>query len=509
MENQENNQRNLMDDILGASAVPEEIGADEHAVYTAGLTHPNDLELEKILSEDWLKDELPEPTITFTQPEPAPQPAPIQPEPLNEASYIPQPVPEPQAQTPPAPEKPKKAPTQRTRKTPDIDPYDYIRPQKKKSYAFFGVPHLISTVIWIMLIVIVGISLGRTIWVCCAEVMAFGKENHQVTISVSKDDSIEQVAEKLGNAKLIDYPQLFKFFANITGKSENIRPGTYTLNARLDYNAMINAMSYTGSREIVEVMFTEGYTCAQIFKLLEDNGVCSVADMEAFLEGYDPEEGDLDDYWFLEGLEWGDKYALEGYLAPDTYEFYVGDNPERVLTKFLDEFDDRFTDIMKDDFETLQYNYMQALYKEGYSSQYIAEHKLTVRDVLTLASIVQRETGSSSESFDIASVFYNRLVDGMELGSDATVYYAIGDYFSEKGELTASDLQSTSPYNTRKYKGLPPGPICNPGTYALYAALDPNETDYMYFVYDSDAREHLFSKTLEEHERKCRELGLW
>lgn len=492
MDNQQNNQNNWADDILHTPATPEEIGADEHAVYTAGLTHPNDLELERILAEDWsgadAADTMPVPT-----PEPAPQEA------FDMYGYTP-------AQEPkPAPQKP----ARRQRKTPEIDPTAYIRPQKKKAYAFFGVPHLISTIIWILLIVIVGISLGRTLWVCCAEVMAFGKENHQVTISVSKDDTIDQVAEKLGNAKLIDYPQLFKTFATATGKSDNISPGTYTLNAKLDYNAMINAMSYHSSREIVEVMFPEGYTCAQIFRLLEEKGVCTVADMESFLESYDPDDGDLDEYWFLEGLEWGDKYCLEGYLAPDTYEFYVGDDPERVLTKFLDEFDDRFTDIMKDDFKTIQYNYMQALYKEGYSSQYIEEHKLTVHDVLTLASIVQRETGSSSESFDIASVFYNRLTSGMALGSDATVYYAIGDYFAEKGELTASDLDSNSPYNTRKYTGLPPGPICNPGTYALYAALDPNETNYKYFVYDSDAKEHLFSTTLEEHERKCRELGLW
>lgn len=503
MDNQENNRNNWVDDILGAAPAPEEIGPDEHAVYTAGLTHPDDLELEKILAEDWsggTEEETPAPPQEAFPEAYVPQEITDS---FNEAAYVPTEVPQEQ----PVQEE---APVKRQRRSPATpDPTAYIRPQKKKAYAFFGVPHLISTVIWILLIVVVGISLGRTLWVCCAEVMAFGKDNHQVTITVSKDDTLDQVAEKLGNAKLIDYPQLFKTFATATGKSENIAPGTYTLNAKLDYNAMINAMSNRGTREIVEIMFTEGYTCAQIFKLLEDNGVCTVADMENFLETYDPEQGDLDEYWFLEDLEWGDKYALEGYLAPDTYEFYVNDDPERVLTKFLDEFDDRFTDIMKEDFETLQYNHMEALYEEGYSSQYIQEHKLTVHDVLTLASIVQRETGSSSESFDIASVFYNRLASGMELGSDATVYYAIGDYFSENGELTASDLQSNSPYNTRKFTGLPPGPICNPGTYALYAALDPNETDYKYFVYDSGAKEHLFSTTLEEHERKCRELGLW
>ena len=488
MENQENN---WLDEVLDPPNATNEIGADEHAVYTAGLTHPNDVELERILAEDWSGNQVSDDTAVYTAPA-----APAE-EAFDPYGY--QPEPEPAAE--PAEETP--------RKGLDIDPMAYIRPQKKRTYAFFGVPHLISTIIWIMLIIVVGISLGRTLWVCCAEVMAFGKENHQVTISVGSGDSIDQIAEKLGNANLIDYPQLFKAFANATGKADNIRPGTYTLNARLDYNAMINAMSYHGAREIVEVMFPEGYTCAQIFALLEEKGVCTAEQLEQFLETYDPEAGDLDDYWFLDGVTWGSKYCLEGYLAPDTYEFYVNDDPERVLAKFLDEFDDRFTDIMKDDFEDIQYKYMEALHEEGYSSQYIEEHRLTVHNVLTLASIVQRETGSSSESFDIASVFYNRLASGMELGSDATVYYAIGDYAAEKGELTMSDLNTDSPYNTRKNRGLPPGPICNPGTYALYAALDPNDTDFLYFVYDSDAQEHLFSRTIEEHEQKCRELGLW
>lgn len=494
MENQENN---WVDQVLGTSGTPEEIGADEHAVYTAGLTHPNDIELERILAEDWSAPESAAPESA------APEDSTV---PVEEAFDPYGYAPELEISQEPAVEEP--APKKHVKKGLNIDPTAYIRPKKQSTYAFFGVPHLISTIIWILLIVVVGISLGRTLWVCCAEVMAFGKDNHQVTISISKDDTIDQVAEKLGNAKLIDYPQLFKTFATATGKSDNIHPGTYTLNARLDYNAMINAMSNRGAREIVEVMFPEGYTCAQIFALLEEKGVCTAETLEQFLESYDPETGNLDDYWFLDGLTWGSKYCLEGYLAPDTYEFYINDDPERILGKFLDEFDDRFTDIMKEDFEDIQYKHMEAMYQEGYSSQYIQDNKLTVHDVLTLASIVQRETGSSSESFDIASVFYNRLASGMALGSDATVYYAIGDYFAEKEELTMSDLNSDSPYNTRKNRGLPPGPICNPGAYALYAALDPNDTDYKYFVYDIEAQEHLFSTTLEEHEQKCRELGL-
>lgn len=454
------NNDNWMDDILGPQTPAPQQGPDEEALRSAGLIHPDDWELEQILAEDWTSEPDNAPEEAGPEEEPAAQPVPQK-------------------------------------------PAEKAAPKKHKLFDFQGIPHLLSTIIWIFLIVVVGVSLGRTLWVCCAEVMAFGKEDHKVTITITDEDTIDRVAEKLGNAKLIRYPGLFKTFATATGKADNISSGTFTLNATLDYNAMINAMSYNGTREIVEIMFPEGYTCAQIFKLLEEKEVCTVKDLEDYAA-----DGELNDYWFLEDVARGDKYCLEGYLAPDTYKFYTGDEPRRVLEKFLDEFDDRFTDIMKEDFETLQYDHMVKMSKEGYSSEYIETHKLTVHNVLTVASMVQRETGSTSESFDIASVFYNRLAAGDTLGSDATVHYAIGDYFTEKAELTSADLAVDSPYNTRKNTGLPPGPICNPGTYALYAALDPNDTTYKFFVYDSEAQEHLFSNTYDEHLSKVQRLGL-
>ncbi len=450
MDNQK--KENWLDDILNQTESQPDSKQDD--LRAAGLIPPEDWELEKILAEDWSE----------------------------------------------TPEEPEDIPEEEPEELPASNKY---KPEKKPLFFFQGIPHLLSTIIWIFLIVVVGFSLGRTLWVCCAEVMAFGKQDHKVTITISNDDDLDRVTEKLSNAKLIRYPGLFKTFATATGKADNISAGTFTLNATLDYNAMINAMTYSGAREVVEIMFPEGYTCAQIFQVLEDKEVCTVADLEKYAAN-----GELSDYWFLEDVKRGDKYCLEGYLAPDTYKFYTHDEPKRVLEKFLNEFDDRFTDIMKDDFKDMQYNHMVRMSKEGYSSEYIENHKLTVHNILTVASMVQKETGSTSESFDIASVFYNRLAAGDTLGSDATVHYAIGDYFIEKEELTASDLNTDSPYNTRKNTGLPPGPICNPGSYALYAALDPNDTSYKFFVYDSEAKEHLFSNTYEEHLSKVNRLGL-
>ena len=233
--------------------------------------------------------------------------------------------------------------------------------------------------------------------------------------------------------------------------------------------------------------------------------MCTVKELEEYAAN-----GELKDYWFLEGIERGDKYCLEGFLFPDTYDFYTNDDPKRVLEKMLDDFDYRFTDAMKENFQQMQERYANMLSGNGYDSEYIDSHQLTLPQVVTMASMVQKEMATTKESFTIASVLYNRLTNQKEyprLDCDATVYYAIGDYFWEKEELTQEDLDFDSPYNTRKNQGLPPGPICNPGIYAIYAALDPDDTDYHYYVYSKEAGEHLFSETLAEHEQKVEALG--
>ena len=159
---------------------------------------------------------------------------------------------------------------------------------------------------------------------------------------------------------------------------------------------------------------------------------------------------------------------------------------------------------MKEDFETMKERYAKMCSNKGMTAQ-----ELTLHQVLTIASIVERETANDAESYQIASVFYNRVTNPnvLTLGSDATVYYALGDYFREMGKLTDEDIAVDSPYNTRKAPGIPPGPICNPGAYSLYAALDPDDTNYLYFIYDSANSQHLFSSSYEEHLRKAAELG--
>ena len=382
------------------------------------------------------------------------------------------------------------------------------RPKSKKGYGLFGIPHIVSTVIWLALIVVIGVSLGRMLWVCCADLMAFGKPDREIPVTITAEDvrilpdgskevNIDAISQKLGDAGLIQYPALFKLFATVTGKDQSIVPGDYTLNSYFDYNAMINGMcAYEKPRSIVTVLIPEGYNCAQLFALLEENEVCTVQELEQCAANGDKELGE---FWFLtDEIPWGEKYCLEGYLFPDTYDFYTNDDPANVLNKMLQNFDNRFTDKMKTDLAAIESRY-----------------GLSLHEVLTIASMVEEEAVGATkasgeyEGYNIASVYYNRLANWSVpiLGCDATVYYAMGDFFGEAGELTAAHLATDSPYNTRKYAGLPPGPITNPGSYSLYAALTPADTEYYYYVYDPEQKCHILSKTEAEHNQHVAELG--
>ena len=510
----DNKYENDFQDVLQDPELAQELGADELAVHAAGLTHPNDVELENILAEDW--DSVPD------HEEPAPTPE----EALNAFLYeedeaeaeedtlidaptqvIPTVCPENTEQY----EEPVALEEVPEEEYDEDDEEEYEvpmrkgRPKLKKGYGLLGIPHIISTVIWLAITVMIGVSLGRVLWVCCADVMAFGKPQVTAYITVTEEDDIESVSQMLADANLIRYPGLFQKFAEITKKADRINTGTFELGSHLDYNAMINNLVYINKpKEEIQITFPEGYNTAQTFRLLEEEGVCSVADLEEYAAN-----GDFSKYWFLEGLERTGDYWLEGYLAPDTYRFYTNDDPQNVIEKFLNAFDARFTDIMREDLAQMQERYAGLLSKRGYSEEYIAEHPLTLHQVLTIASVVERERATEDECFDIAAVFYNRVTnpDILTMGSDATVYYALGDYFREHGELTAEDLEIDSPYNTRKAIGIPPGPICNPGAYALYAALDPNDNNFHFFIYDKENNEHQFSETYEEHLRRAEELG--
>lgn len=502
-----------LEELLSTPELGAQIGADEQAVSAAGLTDPSDLELEKIiqetLSENWGVEQeqthLPESKVSTPEEDVTPEPAPQTTDPTPPPSvpsvflddefrdtfgegeildqiFSDQPLPEPKAEDPVAPPEPEPEPKQKEAE----DPLEKGRPKKRPGYGLLGLPHIAATVIWLAIIIAIGVSVGRMAWLCVADVLAFGRGPRSVTLTIEQTDTIDDIAQKLKDAELISYPELFKLYADLSGAMEDIRPGTYFLNPPeelteeemivYDYMALVSAMSphSSGLTVVEDLRIPEGYTCAQIFQLLEDNNVCTVAELEAYAAS-----GELDDYWFLEGMTRGDKYCLEGYLFPNTYDFYENDEPERVLEKMLDAFDASFTDVMKQKLEGL----------DGY----------TIREVVIIASMIEKEAANDLESFTVSSVIYNRLRNADAypyLNIDATIVYALGG----KADLTEEDLQVDSPYNTYTNKGLPPGPISNPSQNSIAAALDPEDTNYYFYAFDPSTQEHHFSSTYAEHQ---------
>lgn len=346
-----------------------------------------------------------------------------------------------------------------------------VRPKKKNGYGLFGLPHFASFLIWVAIIAVCGISLGRLLWICATDVLAFGREDRVTTITITSSDvgNIDAIADKLYNAGLIQYKQLFRFYAALSNADQKISMGTFELNTLFDYNALVKGMSSTSSyRETVKVTIPEGYSCAQIFELLEEKGVCTAAELKAYRV--------QSDYWFLEGANEDAEYPLEGFLFPDTYNFYINDSAQGVFRRFLARFDDIFTDDLK---------------------AYVDASKYDLYQIMIIASMIEKESAGSSENYDISSVIYNRLNKPTEfpyLNIDATIVYAQG------GNAEFIDKELDSPYNTYKYKGLPPTPICNPSLLSIQAALAPADTQYYYYALDPSTGLHHFSKTYKEHQ---------
>lgn len=436
----------------------EELMAADHAMYSAGLQHPEDVE--------FLYDEqIPAEEAVFETED-------IQPA----AEEIEVPV-----------QERKERPVRKG------------RPKPKKGPGLFGIPHILATVVWLLIVVAIGTTLGRLLWVCAADVLAFGREDRDVTISVTIDDTMETIAQKLHGAGLVRYPELFLLYADLTDAEADITTGTFTLNTVYDYHALVSQMSpRSGARAVVEdVLIPEGYNCRQIFALLEEKGICKAADLEKWAA-----TGDLSEYWFLEGVQRGDKYCLEGFLFPDTYDFYENSTPRAALEKMLDGFEYRVDEQYREKIPALNEQLTAMMRKNGDSEEFIEKNQFDIRDVVNVASLIEKETATNQESYRIASVIYNRLFNWGNtpryLNIDATLIYALGG----KIDLTAEDKAVDSPYNTYMYTGMTPGPIANPGLASIEAALNPESTSYYYYVLDPQNGVHDFSSTLAEHDKK-------
>ncbi len=372
---------------------------------------------------------------------------------------------------------------------------------KRRDAGLFGIPHFLCTMILWFIVVLTGFSAAMLVWICADDVLALKRRDKEVKVTIAETDTMEDITKKLVDAGLVRYEWLFNFYADYSNARDKIGRGEFTLNTMYDYFAIVNALGRSSvNRTEIEVVIPEGYSCRQLFALLESEGVCSAEELQQAQKTVE-----VDDYWFMDNLSREGEYPLEGYLFPDTYRFYTSDDPERVLRKLLNNFERKFDDAMIGRISLLNDQLAEKLAANGYDEAYIASHKMTVHDVVNIASMIEKESAGSGESDLIASVIYNRLCspDFSYLNIDATVQYALGEH---KDRLTYKDLEIDSPYNTYKVAGLPAGPIANPGISSLRAALQPEETDYYYYALDTDGT-HYFTRTLEEHNAFLASLG--
>ena len=378
-----------------------------------------------------------------------------------------------------SPEPAKERPTQHTVESKG-------RPKRKKGDGLLGIPSILVTFVWLALILIIGVTAGRMLWICAADVLAFGREDKVVTVTIYESDTMDDIVEKLHAGGLIRYKSLFNFYADISDAEEDIKPGIYDLNTRYDYHALVNFMSPRSSREVIKVTIPEGYTCRQIFALLEENRICTALDAAAYAAN-----GELSDYWFLEGLERGKENCLEGYLFPDTYEFYKNSTPKEAIERMLDNFAQRFNEEMLAQLEALNGS--------------VTDGSYGVREIVIIASLIERESAAPAESPTVAGVIYNRLFrwgsNPRYLNIDASIVYA------QDGNNEHIDTKLDNPYNTYLYEGLTPGPIANPGLSSLMAALNPESHNYYYYVLNPSTGMHQFSTSYEEHSGYVRQFA--
>ncbi len=280
---------------------------------------------------------------------------------------------------------------------------------------------------------------------------------------------MDYVAEQLKNAGMIEYEFLFKLYSQFSSADIQIDPGTFELSTVFDYRAIIKKMT-TGSPSQVttKITFPEGYTNKEMFELLEKNNICDVEEL------YEAAANDTFSYNFIDEAKLGQPERLEGFLFPDTYEFYEGENPYSVLNKMLYNFYYRFTAEMIDE---------------------AAAKGFTVHQLITIASMIEEEAGDDDHQ-RISSVIYNRLNAGMPLELDATIQYML----PERVPVVLNEhLAIDSPYNTYMYSGLPPAPISNPGMVSINAALDPVSTGYYYYALEAGTRTHHFFSNAGDH----------
>lgn len=349
----------------------------------------------------------------------------------------------------------------------------------RKNKAFFRM-------MWLSFVLLFSLLAAKYLVMGVNDMLAVGRQTVNVTVEVPKNATAGQVTQLLYQAGAINDKNFFELFSKITKAPKTYAGGTYQITTGMDYEALVNSIQSSTKRvDSVKVTFSEGLNAQEIAAKLEKNGVCSAADA---LKAFNTNELDSD-YDMLAAIpkDSNKYYKLEGYLFPDTYQFFKNDDAVNVVNKMVSNCNRKLTKQIRDK---------------------AASENLTIDQMLTLASMIQAEAANSQDMYEISSIFHNRLAGKdpalKHLGSDPTVFYPY-----RTKDLVPANLRNTyqSRYDTYNVVGLPAGAICNPGSDAIDAALNPSDTSEYYFCYDKDNKLYT-AKTAAEHLANQKKAGI-
>lgn len=363
--------------------------------------------------------------------------------------------------------------------------------------------------IWISTTIVVSLILAQCMIIAVNDLFAINRQEESIVeIEILKGSKVAEVADILEKNGVIKNKLFFIIYAQVTKASADFIPGSFQIKTNLDYEAIINYIQSNKNRlekDILNVTLQEGLSVIECAKVLEQNEVC---DKEEFLNLCKSNDFD-DNYDFLKNISNFKQryYKLEGYLFPDTYKFYKNERAKDVIRRFLNNYEAKVTERKK----------VNGYDKKVSVEDMAKEIGMTPEDLLTLASLIQAEAADNNDMYKVSSVFHNRLNtlktngvskygdEGLDmLGSDVTVWYPYRTRLQVPIDLV-DKFEST--YDTYKIKGLPAGPVCNPGEAAIDAALHPSKTDYYYFCHSKDKKAY-YAKTLSDHNNNLKKAGL-
>lgn len=341
---------------------------------------------------------------------------------------------------------------------------------------------IVKAIAYMAVILVVSVFISIFVIRVGNDVFAFVKSDEVVEIDIPENTNVEELADILYDNGIINFPTIFEFYASLKDDDGKFIAGTYEVSPAMSYDDLRYAFKEQVVTGTTWITIPEGSSVDEIIDIMVENGIGT---REKYIEAVN--NLDLYDYWFIDELKnnppkEGRAYMLEGYLFPDTYEFYNASTEEMVVNKLLR----RFNEVFVEDYRTRAKDM-------GY----------TVDEILIIASLIEKEAGSAADYMYVSSVFHNRLKNPTyypRLESDATTVYAIQIATGVRPDkVTPEDNQFQSPYNSYLNDGLIPGAITNPGASAIRYALYPKETNYYYFITDNYGKAY-YSSSKAEHD---------